>query len=100
MIFTRWGAKIWDERWRSTQMPPEDRGELGDEAKKLLDNPILHLALDRVEEKLTRTWQHTAPGEAQEREAAYAIYWAAQQFRSELRIMIANAGMAARERRE
>ena len=49
MIFDRWGAKFWEERWRSTQTAPEDRGELGDEDKKILDNPLLHLALDRVE---------------------------------------------------
>lgn len=82
--------------WRPIGDAPSDRQELGEEARRLLDNPVLHEAMDRVEKKLVESWKNTAPGEDAEREAAYAMYWAMQQVRGELRVMIANASMAQR----
>ena len=84
--------------WKSSQPLPPNRSEMGEEARKLLDNPVLHEALDRVERKLIESWRNTTPGDEKAREAAYALHWAAQQFRAELRLMIANATMAARGR--
>jgi hypothetical protein len=101
-MLSRWArflAKV-DIPWRPSAPPPTDRQELGEEARRLLDNPVLHEAMDRVERKLVDTWRNTAPGEDEQREAAYAMYWAMQQIRGELRIMIANAGMAIRQRAE
>jgi hypothetical protein len=82
--------------WRAKGEVPTDRQELGEEARRLLDNPVLHEAMDRVERKLIESWKNTAPGEDEQREAAYAMYWAMQQVRGELRVMIANATMAQR----
>jgi hypothetical protein len=82
--------------WRSTQPVPPSQGELGEEARKLLDNPVLHEAMDRVERKLVETWKNSAPGEEEQRQAAYHMYWALYRIRGELQVMIANAGMAAR----
>lgn len=84
--------------WRSSESVPEHTSELGEEARKLLDNPVLIEALERVEKKLFETWRSSPVGDAAGREAAYRLHWAAEQFRAELRIMIANAGMAARQR--
>jgi hypothetical protein len=83
--------------WASTQAPPEAAGELGEEARKLLDNPVLHAALDRVERKLIETWRNTPAGDEAGREAAYRLHWAVEALRAELRVMIANAGMAGRK---
>jgi hypothetical protein len=86
--------------WVSTQTLPQSQGELGEEARKLLDNPVLIEALDRIERKLVGSWRSSLVGDAAGREAAYRLHWAAEQFRAELRIMIANAGMNARQRGE
>jgi hypothetical protein len=89
-----WG---WAERklplppWRSTQPAPSDPMQMGENARRLLDDPVLHLALDRIQQKLAETWRNTAIGETEAREAAYRLHWAAEQFRSELRIMVGNA---------
>ena len=47
--------------WKSSQPLPPNKGEIGEEARKLLDNPVLHEALERVERRLVetcRTGQH------------------------------------------
>lgn len=100
MIFGRWARFLATATvpWRPVGEPPADRQELGEEARRLLDNPTLHEAMSRVEKKLLDTWRNTAPGEDEQREAAYNMYWALQQIRGELRIMIANASMAQRQR--
>lgn len=74
--------------WRSPHPAPEDKSELGRAARALLDDPVLHLALQRVQEKLVATWLNTAPGDSDAREAAYRLHWAAEQFRQELRLML------------
>jgi hypothetical protein len=82
--------------WKAAKPPPEKKGEIGEAARHLLDDPVLHLALRRVEEKLVATWRQTAVGEQEAREAAYALLCGLEQFKGELRLMIAEAGMAAR----
>jgi hypothetical protein len=73
--------------------------QLGEAAKRLLDDPTLHLALTRVQAKLIETWKSTAIGEVEAREAAYRLHWAAEQFKSELRVMVGNArGIEAKAR--
>jgi hypothetical protein len=84
--------------WKASKPPPENKGEIGEAARHLLDDPVLHLALERVETRLVTTWKNTAAGEPAAREAAYSLLWGLQQFKGELRLMIAEAGMAARER--
>jgi hypothetical protein len=84
--------------WRSTQPVPQSQGELGEEARKLLDNPVLLEALDRIERKLTDTWRNSRAGDEAEREASYRLHWAVEALKGELKVMIANAGMAARQR--
>ena len=99
MVMGRWArflAKA-DVPWRPFGQAPTDRQELGEEARKLLDNPTLHEAMDRVERKLTETWKQSAPDETRERDAAYHMLWALHRVRGELQVMIAEATMARRQ---
>ena len=84
--------------WKASKEPPQSPDELAEEARRLLDNPTLHEALNRVEAKLTETWRTSAAGQREEREAAYALLWGAQQFKAELRLMILNRDVAARRK--
>jgi hypothetical protein len=77
--------------------PPESLGELGEEARKLLENPVLHEALGRIETKLVASWRGSAVGDDEAREAAYRLHWAVEQLKAELRLMIANASMQGRQ---
>jgi hypothetical protein len=74
-----------------TEPAPTDQMQLGEMAKRLLDDPVLNLALDRIQQKLADTWRNSAVGEVEAREAAYRMLWAAEHFKSELRIMLGNA---------
>jgi hypothetical protein len=80
--------------WRSPSAAPRDKRELGNAARQLLDDPVLHLALERVEDSLIQTWKTSDPADEEGRERVYATYLGMQRFRGELRRMIANAGDA------
>ena len=82
--------------WRSTSAPPTDRRELGTAARQLLDDPVLHLALERVEAKLMQTWKTSDPSDEEGRERVYAAYLGMQRFRQELQIMVGSASEALR----
>jgi hypothetical protein len=93
--FTRF--LVWnDPPWRSSSAPPNDKQELGTYAKQLLDDPVLHLALERVEDKLLHTWKNTEVADEEGRERIYMVYQGMQRFRQELRVMIGNASEALR----
>ena len=101
MIRRFWGH--WQQHrlipWRSTQPPPSDPSQLGEAARRLLDDPTLQLALERVQAKLIESWRNTAVGALEEREAAYRLWWASEQLKTELRIMLGNArAIEARQR--
>lgn len=93
MIRRFWGH--WPQHrlvpWRTTQPPPSDPVQLGEAARRLLDDPTLHLALERVQQGLVESWCGTAAGEHEAREAAYRMWWSCEQFRTELRLMLGNA---------
>jgi SRSO17 transposase len=84
--------------WRSTMPLPEEAAQIAAMAQRLLDDPVLHEALARMERKLVEAWRATAAGDTEQREAAYRMLWAAEAFKSELRLMVANA--RATERRQ
>jgi hypothetical protein len=86
-----------DVPWRPFGEAPTDRQELGEEARKLLDNPTLHEAMARVERKLIETWKSSDPADAEGREVVFASYWALHRIRGELQVMIADATMARRQ---
>lgn len=90
--FARFVA-LGDPIWSSTASPPQDKRELGTYAKQLLDDPVLHLALERVEDTLIHTWKSSDPADQKGRERVYAAYQGMQRFKGELQRMIANASM-------
>ena len=96
-------ARLWRHPrlipWRSSQPAPSDPSQLGEAARRLLDDPTLQLALERVQAKLVESWRNTAVGQIEEREAAYRLWWASEQLKTELRIMLGNArAIEARQR--
>jgi hypothetical protein len=94
-----WASKLPLSRWASTQPAPRDPMQLGEGARRLLDDPTLVLALDRVQQRLVDTWRDSKVGDAEAREAAYRLHWAVEQFKAELRIMLGTArGIEARAR--
>ena len=96
-----WLRRAAPQLWRASSGPvPESQGELGEEARKLLDNPVLIEALERVERTLIETWKRSEPSDEEGREQVFAVYQGMQRFRGQLQQMIANAGMAARQRAE
>lgn len=89
--FARFLATVSDPIWSSPASPPKDRRELGQAAKRLLDDPVLHFALDRVEDNLIRTWKASDPADRDGRERIYATYDGMRRFKGELQRMIGNA---------
>ena len=73
--------------------------QLGEAARRLLDDPTLQLALDRVQQRLVESWRSTAMGETEAREAAYRLLWASEELKAELRRMLGNAKAIEREGR-
>ena len=99
--FAYWWAerKLKPPQWRSTEPAPSDPMQLGEAARRLLDDPTLVLALERVQQRLVDTWRDSKVGDAEAREAAYRLHWAVEQFKAELRIMLGTArGIEARAR--
>lgn len=76
------------EPWPATDPPPEDKAQLGVAAQRLLEDPVLKLAFDRLERKLTDSWRRSQVGDHKAREAAYRMLWATEGLKAELRAMI------------
>lgn len=70
---------------------PVDRSQLGAQAKRLLDDPVLSLAFDSVERDLIATWRKTAVGHREQREEAYRLLWALEGVRARLTAFVGNA---------
>ena len=76
---------------------PTDRMVLGAQAKRLLDDPVLQLALGAIDRKLVETWKSSAVGDDDGRHAAYCLHWAVDQLRRELQLMVSNASVLEAE---
>ena len=70
--------------------PPTDHAELARAARELLENAVFRLAMERVQERLVASWQHSALGAKEEREAAYRLHAAIEELRAELVRMTTN----------
>jgi hypothetical protein len=68
--------------------PPSDRNELAGAAKRLLEDPVFALALDRIQKRLYDTWRQSEVGDEQARERQYHLHWAVEEVKSELRRMV------------
>lgn len=93
----KWRGPQWFAR--TANAPNSDPSILGTHAKRLLDDPVLALAFERIENKLAETWRHTAVGDADGREAAYRLHWAVEQLKSELAAILGNAKVIEAEQK-
>lgn len=66
------------------EQPPENAGELAEAARKLLQDPVFRLVMERVEQGLIQRWRHSALGERDQREAVYLLHTAIEELRAEL----------------
>ena len=76
----------------------EDVTLLGEEAQRILESPVLALALDRVNKRLIRTARDTGPAEIDKREEAYRLVWAIEALKAELLTLAGNGKMKTAER--
>jgi hypothetical protein len=94
-----WASKLPHPRWASTQPAPSDPMQLGEAARRLLDDPTLMLALERVQQKIVDRWRVSKIGDVEAREAAYRLHCAVEELKAELRGMLGTArGIEARAR--
>ena len=86
------------ERRHNPAAAPQDVRVLGQEAKRLLEDPVLALVFQKVENGLLGTIKNSPPGGITEREEAYRLYWAAQALKAELRALVGAATLESRRR--
>jgi hypothetical protein len=79
--------------------PPIDKMQLGTHAKRLLDDPVMRLAFERMAADLTTTWLNTAAEEREKREDAYRMLRALDGLERKLRAFTGNATLIAAEQR-
>ena len=79
--------------------PPSDKVHLGHHAKRLLDDPVMRLAFERVSADLTTTWRSTASDDREKREDAYRMLRALDGLEGKLRAFTGNAALIAAEQR-
>lgn len=76
---------------------PADRSILGEHAKRLLADPVLGLAFERIERTLTERLFNTKLGESEQREAAYRLHWAVEQLKAELQTILGDSKVLEHE---
>ena len=81
----------------ATDAPP-DVIALGEEARGILESPLLALAAQRVADKLLNAFKNSAPGATAQREEAYRLWWALEALRGELNAMVGAAKVKAARR--
>lgn len=73
-----------------------DEIELGDNAKRLMEDPTLQEAFDRLKQNYIAMWSGSAPSAgADAREHLYYAYQAVEFVERELKIMLDNGKLAA-----
>jgi hypothetical protein len=72
---------------------PADKSLLGIHAERLLADPVLHLAFDRVRDKLSATWAASTPGDGEGRERCYMQLQGLERVKSELLALLGDKKM-------
>lgn len=80
-------------------LAPLDRALLGAHAKRLLDDPVLTLAFEKVDKELVNAFRRSAPAEERQRTAIYAEMWALKQVEQHLRVFFGNLQLIEAERK-
>lgn len=73
--------------------------QLGNHAKRLLDDPVMKLAFEHVTADLMKTWRETACEDTEKREDAYRMLRALDGVEFKLRRFAGNATLIAAEQR-
>lgn len=82
-------------------VPPEiarDKVLLGNQAKRLLDDPVLQLAFQRVADDIAERWKQSKRGDTEAREALYHMQAALQDVRAQLQSFVGNAQVEQKRR--
>lgn len=95
--------------WRAESEPLEwpqpaavliaDRSVLGEHAKRLLDDPVLTLAFDKLREDLAVAWRNTKADDTESRERAYFMQWALEGVRGKLQALLNDAKVIEAEQK-
>lgn len=83
-----WGSRLEPPAPDEVREPPGDVVALGHAAQALLQDPVMRLALERVERRIIDDWKHSADGEREVREMAFCLHRAVQELRAELQRMV------------
>lgn len=89
----RWVA----EQKAPVDSPPEDALRLGEQAKRLLEDPVLNAAFAAVERNLRDTWAASASHDTAGRERVFATLEGLQRAKGELHRMVGNSKLIAAE---
>ncbi len=91
--------------WRHEQPPeeagpsaPTDKMQLGNHAKRLLDDPVMRLAFDGVAADLTKTWRDTRAEDAEKREEAWRMLRILEGVEHKLQLFARNTTVEERRR--
>jgi hypothetical protein len=76
---------------------PADKSLLGLHAERLLADPVLHLAFDRVRDKLNLTWAASTPGDGEGRERCYMQLQGLERVKGELLAILGDKKMIEAE---
>lgn len=81
-------------RWFSrADQAPADRSLLGEHAKRLIDDPVLHLAFEALERDLTASWRNTKADQQTLRDDAYRMIRALDGVQAKLFAMLGDKQM-------
>lgn len=76
----------------------ESTSLLGEQARRLLDDPVLQLAIDVLDEDLCERWRHTKLGDAAGREELYRLHCAVREVEAKLKVFLGDSERLALER--
>jgi hypothetical protein len=77
---------------------PTDKMQLGNHAKRLLDDPVMRLAFDGVAADLTKTWRDTRAEDAEKREEAWRMLRILEGVEHKLQLFARNTTVEERRR--
>ena len=81
--------------WGEPEAAPADRVQLAAHAERILADPVLALAFDRIERDLLDTIRRSAVGERKQREEAYRLIWALGGVKTKLQAMLGDGKIIA-----
>ena len=75
-------------------MTPEQKVARANDAKRMLEDPLVIEALMSVEDGMIKAWRNSSPTDAEARERAYWAMWGLDAFRSFFATALADGKLA------